>query len=174
VHPTLVFAIAVVFLAVIVAARSAVLVPEGNAYVVEQLGRYSRTLDPGFHLLMPFVETVRARHALAEQALPIAGEPCRTRDDREVFFDGTLAYRISDPERATYGIADVRGGLAGVTRHAQRGAVQDVMLEELHASRSRVEAAVLHAIGPTTTPWGIEPLRYLISDISRHRKESHT
>ena len=173
-HPQLVFAIAVLVFATIVMAKAAVVVPEGNAYVVEQLGRYARTLDAGFHLLTPFLEMVRARHSLAEQALPLGTEPCRTRDDREVFVGGTLAYRVTDPESATYAVADLRDGLTAVTRHALRDAIGGVLLEELHASRPAVEAAVVRGVETKVTSWGIVPVRHEIADISRHQKESHT
>jgi len=174
VQPRLVFAIAVLVFATIVVSKAAVIVPEGSAYVVEQMGRYARTLDAGFHLLTPFLETVRARHSLAEQALPLGAEPCRTRDDREVFVGGTLAYRVTDPESATYAVADLRDGLTGVTRHALRDALSGVLLEDLHASRPAVEAAVVRQVQAKVTSWGIVPVRHEIADISRHQKESHT
>lgn len=170
----LVFAITFCVFALIVMSKSAIVVPEGSVYVVESLGRYSKTLDAGFHMLMPFAETVRFRHSLAEQTVAIGTQACRTRDDREVWVDGTLAYRITDAQRASYAVADLSAGLTGVARHALVDAVAGVPLDELHASRSRVEATVVRALGPTTAPWGVEPLRHEISDISRHRKESHT
>ena len=170
----LIMAIALLVFATFVISKSVTIVPQGTAYVVENLGRYSKTLDPGYHVLVPFLDVVRCRHSLAEQTLQSGTEPCRTSDDREVFVDATLAYRITDAERATYAVADLRPAMAGVTRHALRDAVGGVPLDELHASRAAVEAAVVSELGPKTKPWGVEPLRCEITDISRNRKEPHT
>lgn len=166
-YPQILVLGAVVVFSAIVLAKATLIVPKGNAYVIERLGRYQRTLHAGFQLLAPFVEVVRARYSLAEQALAVGAEPCRTRDDREVFVGGTLAYRISDPERATYAVADLREGLTGVTHHALRDAVQGVPLDELHASRRGLEAAVVRGVEPKTTRWGVDALRFEITDISR-------
>lgn len=167
-------AIALIVLGLIVVSRSATRVPVGTAYVVESLGRYAKTLQPGFHLITPFVETVRYRVSLAEQALPIGAEACRTRDDREVWVNGTLAFRVTDAHSALYNVADMRAAMAGVARLAVREAVAGVALDELHASRAAIEAAVVRELGPKTKPWGLEALRHEITDISRHRKETHT
>ena len=174
VNPQLVFVITIFVVAAIVLSKSAVVVPEGSAYVVERLGRYEKTLDAGLHVLTPFMDVVRARLSLAEQTVAIGTQACRTRDDREVWLDGTLAYRITDAERASYAVADLRAGIAGVARHAVADAVGGVPLDELNASRSAVEAGVVRDLGAKTRAWGIEPLRHEITDISRLRKESHT
>jgi regulator of protease activity HflC (stomatin/prohibitin superfamily) len=174
VNGSLIFAIAFLAFGLSVASKSLVSVPEGSAFVVESLGRYAKTLGPGVHVLRPFVEVVRFRHSLAEQSVPLGAVAARTKDDREVFVEGSLAYRITDAERASYAVADLRQGLTGVTQHAIREAVSGVPLDELHASRASVEAAVLRGLAPTATGWGVEPLRHEITDISRLRKESHT
>src|SRR5271169_4111078 len=82
--------------------RTAIVVPQQSAFIVEKLGRYSKTLDAGFHILMPFVETIRYRHTLKEQAIDIPEQECITRDNVMVGVDGILYLKVLDPERASY------------------------------------------------------------------------
>src|SRR6188474_3452951 len=86
--------------------RTAVVVPQQSAYVVERLGRYSATLDAGFHILVPFVDVIRYRHSLKETAIDIPAQVCITRDNVQVGVDGVLYMRVLNPERASYGISD--------------------------------------------------------------------
>jgi regulator of protease activity HflC (stomatin/prohibitin superfamily) len=127
-------AIAVAAMAIVVVGRSAVIVPAGSAYVVERLGRYQRTLGPGFNVVVPLVDAVRFRHSLGEQAIPHAAPECRTRDARPVWVAGRVTVTISQPQKASYQVAaDLR---------------------------------------PAADAWGVAVVRYEITDISRHNKES--
>src|SRR5688572_27897673 len=87
-------------------AKTAIIVPQQSAYVVERLGRYHSTLGAGFHILMPFVDTIRYRHTLKENAVDIPAQVCITRDNVQVGVDGVLYLKVLNPERASYGIAD--------------------------------------------------------------------
>ena len=88
----------------IVLAKTAVVVPQQNAYVVERLGKFSGILNAGFHILVPFLDTIRYRHSLKETAIDIPEQICITRDNVQVGVDGILYMKILDPERASYGI----------------------------------------------------------------------
>ncbi|HUL79946.1 MAG TPA: SPFH domain-containing protein, partial [Vicinamibacteria bacterium] len=92
------------FFAFYVIAKTAVVVPQQNAYVVERLGRFAGVLDAGFHILVPFVDAIRYRHVLKEQAMEIAEQVCITKDNVQVAVDGILYLKVMDPERASYGI----------------------------------------------------------------------
>src|SRR5678815_1955664 len=96
----------VVALVVFVIAKTAIVVPQQNAYVVENLGKYSRTLRAGFHILVPFIERIAYRHSLKEMAIDIPEQVCITKDNVQVGVDGVLYMQILDPERASYGIQD--------------------------------------------------------------------
>ena len=98
------FAIAIVVIFVL--AKTAIVVPQQSAFVVEYLGKYNRTLQAGFHILVPFVERIAYRHSLKEQALDIPEQTCITKDNVQVGVDGVLYLRILDPQRASYGITD--------------------------------------------------------------------
>ena len=80
----------IVILVVFVIAKTATVVPQQNAYVVEKLGKYSRTLPPGFHILMPFVDRVAYKHSLKERAMEIPEQLCITKDNVQVGVDGVL------------------------------------------------------------------------------------
>src|SRR5262245_62917270 len=86
--------------------KTAVVVPQQNAYVVERLGRFSGVLEAGFHILVPFVDVIRYRHVLKEQAIDIPEQVCITKDNVQVAVDGILYLKILDPERASYGISN--------------------------------------------------------------------
>ena len=93
-------------LVVITIAKTAVVVPQQSAYVVERLGRYHATLAAGFHVLLPFVDVIRYRHSLKETAIDIPAQVCITRDNVQVGVDGILYLKVLNPERASYGITD--------------------------------------------------------------------
>ena len=103
----LIVAFFLAFLVIVVLAKTAVVVPQQNAYVVERLGKYSGTLNAGFHILIPFLDVVRYKHSLKEEALDIAEQVCITRDNVQVGVDGVLYLKVLNPERASYGIATI-------------------------------------------------------------------
>ena len=98
--------ILVALLVVLVIYKTAVVVPQQSAYVIERLGRYHATLNAGFHVLVPFVDAIRYKHTLKEQALDIPAQVCITRDNVQVGVDGILYLKVLNPERASYGISD--------------------------------------------------------------------
>ena len=93
-------------LVLIIIAKTAVVVPQQSAFVVERLGKFSGTLDAGFHVLVPFVDVIRYRHSLKEQSIDIPAQVCITRDNVQVGVDGILYLKVLNPERASYGIGD--------------------------------------------------------------------
>ena len=98
--------IVLAFVIIVVVAKTAVVVPQQSAYVVERLGKYSGTLGAGFHILIPFLDVVRYKHSLKEQAVDIPPQVCITRDNVQVSVDGVLYLKVLNPERASYGIGD--------------------------------------------------------------------
>src|SRR5436853_7142676 len=103
-------------LVIIVLSRTAVVVPQQSAFVVERLGRYRATLDAGFHILLPFIDAIRYRHSLKEHAGEIPEQICITRDNVQVHVDGVLYLTLLNPERASYGVTDY---LFAITQLAQ-------------------------------------------------------
>src|SRR5437762_11665783 len=99
---TFVFAI----FAIILVSRIARVVPQQQAWVVERLGKYSDTLQAGFHILIPFLDTVRYKHSLKEIAVDVPEQICITKDNVQVAVDGILYFKVLNAERASYGISD--------------------------------------------------------------------
>ena len=98
--------IVIAVIVVIVLAKTATVVPQQSAFVIENLGKYSRTLQAGFHILIPFVERVAYRHSLKEIAIDIAEQICITRDNVQVGVDAVLYMQVLDPHLASYGITN--------------------------------------------------------------------
>src|SRR5512138_2454456 len=98
----------VVLLVIFVIARTAVVVPQQNAYVIEYLGKYSRTIQAGFHILVPFVERIAYKHNLKEEALDIPEQICITKDNVQVGVDGVLYMQVLDARSASYGITNYK------------------------------------------------------------------
>src|SRR5579871_1074972 len=86
--------------------QTATVVPQQSAYVIEHLGKYSRTLSAGFHVLVPFMERIAYKHSLKEIAIDIAEQICITRDNVQVGVDGVLYMQVMDPHLASYGITN--------------------------------------------------------------------
>ena len=168
----LIAGLAVLAVALIVLAGAVVLVPQGQAYVVERLGRHHRTLAPGLHVLVPFVDAVRHRHALAETSLDVPRVSCRTRDGALVAVTSRLRYRITDAGRASYDVADHRATLAQLAAASLAEAVAAVDLSEANASRGDVSRAVAARMAAQTGAWGIAVLGHEITDLNRQWKES--
>jgi regulator of protease activity HflC (stomatin/prohibitin superfamily) len=104
--PMLIVAVVGFVLVLIVIAKTAVVVPQQNAYVVERLGRFAGTLGPGFHILLPFFDVIRYKHSLKERAVDVPEQICITRDNVQVGVDGVLYLKVMDAERASYGVSD--------------------------------------------------------------------
>src|SRR6185436_3792680 len=122
--------IVLALIVVITIAKTAVVVPQQSAYVVERLGKYSSTLDAGFHILVPFVDAIRYRHSLKETAMDIPEQVCITRDNVQVHVDGILYLRVLNPERASYGINDFQFALMQLAQTALRSEIGKIELDK--------------------------------------------
>jgi regulator of protease activity HflC (stomatin/prohibitin superfamily) len=161
----LIVAIAFVLLVFFVIARTAVVVPQQSAYVVERLGQYSRTLRAGFHILVPFVDVIRYRHSLKESAVDIPEQVCITRDNVQVGVDGVLYLQVMDPERASYGVADYAFAISQLAQTTLRSEVGKIELDRTFEERTQINVAVVQELDKASEPWGIKVLRYEIKNI---------
>lgn len=159
----------VIILAVLVLfviAKTAVVVPQQSAYVVERLGKYSSTLNAGFHILVPFVDVIRYRHILKESAVDIPEQVCITRDNVQVHVDGILYMRVLNPERASYGINDYQFGLSQLAQTALRSEIGKIELDKTFEARTSINAQVVNELDKASEPWGVKVLRYEIKNIT--------
>jgi regulator of protease activity HflC (stomatin/prohibitin superfamily) len=157
------------FLAVLVLfviARTAIVVPQQSAYVVERLGRYSGTLGAGFHILMPFVDTIRYRHSLKESAVDIPAQVCITRDNVQVGVDGVLYLKVLNPERASYGISDYLFAITQLAQTTLRSEVGKIDLDKTFEERTNINTSVVSELDKASEAWGVKVLRYEIKNIT--------
>jgi regulator of protease activity HflC (stomatin/prohibitin superfamily) len=155
-----------ILLAVIILAKTAVVVPQQSAFVVERLGRYSGTLQAGFHILTPFVDVIRYRLSLKEQAMDIPEQICITRDNVQVAVDGILYLKILSAERASYGISDYIFAIRQLAQTTLRSEVGKIVLDKTFEERTAINASVVSELDKATEPWGIKVLRYEIKSIT--------
>jgi regulator of protease activity HflC (stomatin/prohibitin superfamily) len=160
----LLFVLAV--LALVIIAKTAVVVPQQSAFVVERLGRYYSTLGAGFHILAPFVDTIRYRHSLKELAFDIPAQVCITRDNVQVGVDGVLYLKVLNPERASYGISDYMFAISQLAQTTLRSEVGKIDLDKTFEERTHINTAVVSELDKATESWGVKVLRYEIKNIT--------
>jgi regulator of protease activity HflC (stomatin/prohibitin superfamily) len=165
----LIVAVIVAVLAVIVISKTAIVVPQQSAYVVEVFGKYSRTLSAGFHILIPFIERVAYRHSLKEQALDIAEQICITKDNVQVGIDGVLYMQVLDAARASYGIADHVFAISQLAQTTLRSEIGKIDLDRTFEERAAINANVVMELDKASEPWGVKVLRYEIKNINPPR-----
>ncbi|PJA78454.1 MAG: paraslipin [Nitrospirae bacterium CG_4_9_14_3_um_filter_51_5] len=159
---TLVLAI----LAFIILAKTAVVVPQQSAYVVERLGKYASTLNAGLHILIPFLDVIRYKHTLKEMALDIPEQICITRDNVQVGVDGVLYIKVLDAERASYGITDYRFAISQLAQTTLRSEIGKIDLDKTFEERTTINISVVNELDKASAPWGAKVLRYEIRNIN--------
>lgn len=159
---TLVFAA----LALLILKKTAVVVPQQSAYVVERLGKYSSTLNAGLHILVPFIDVIRYKHSLKELALDIAEQICITKDNVQVGVDGVLYIKVLDAERASYGITDFRFAISQLAQTTLRSEIGKIDLDRTFEERSTINISVVNELDKASSPWGVKVMRYEIKNIN--------
>jgi regulator of protease activity HflC (stomatin/prohibitin superfamily) len=162
-------AIAIAIAIIILLGKTAVVVPQQNAFVIESLGKYSRTLRAGFYILVPFVERIAYRHTLKEQATDIPEQVCITRDNVQVGVDGVLYLQVLDPERASYGIASYLFAIQQLAQTTLRSEIGKIDLDRTFEARGTINANVVSELDKASEPWGVKVLRYEIKNINPPR-----
>jgi regulator of protease activity HflC (stomatin/prohibitin superfamily) len=159
-------AIALAVLVVVLVAKTATVVPQQSAYVVEHLGRYSRTLSAGFHILVPFMERVAYKHSLKEIAIDIPEQVCITRDNVQVGVDGVLYMQVLDPHLASYGITNFGFAISQLAQTTLRSEIGKIELDRTFEARGIINATVVSELDKASAPWGVKVLRYEIKNIT--------
>ena len=162
---TVVVLILVALLVLFILFKTAVVVPQQSAFVVERLGRYHTTLNAGFHILVPFVDAIRYRHSLKEQALDIPAQVCITRDNVQVGVDGILYLKVLNPERASYGISNYLFAITQLAQTTLRSEVGKIDLDRTFEERASINAEVVGELDKASESWGVKVLRYEIKNI---------
>jgi regulator of protease activity HflC (stomatin/prohibitin superfamily) len=137
--------------------------------VVEYLGRYSRTLQAGFHILFPWVERIAYKHSLKEQAIDIPEQICITKDNVQVGVDGVLYLQVLDASRASYGITNYGFAISQLAQTTLRSEIGKIELDRTFEERATINSNVVSELDKASAPWGVKVLRYEIKNIAPPR-----
>ena len=162
---SLLFGGLVAVLVIVILVKTARVVPQREQFVVERLGKFSKTLDAGFHILVPFVDAVAYKHTLREQTFDVASQSCITQDNISVEIDGVIYMQVSDARAASYGIEDYRFAVSQLAQTTLRSEIGKIELDRTFEERETINAQVVNAVDRAAEPWGVKILRYEIKDI---------
>ena len=158
----LVFAVAVIFFIF----QTFKIVPQQNAWVVERLGRYDRTLTPGLKFVVPLVEKVAYKHSLKEVPLDVPSQVCITRDNTQLQVDGIIYFQVTDPMRASYGSSNYVFAITQLAQTLLRSVIGKMELDKTFEERDSINGSVVSALDEAATNWGVKVLRYEIKDLT--------
>ncbi|MCI5064250.1 paraslipin [bacterium] len=158
--------VALVILSIVAVVKTATIVPQQAAYVIERLGKYSKTLDAGFHILIPFIDRIAYRHSLKEHAYDTAHQVCITKDNVQVHVDGVLYLQVLHAERASYGIDNYVFAITQLAQTTLRSEIGKLDLDRTFEERAMINTAIVDEIDKAADPWGVKVLRYEIKDIT--------
>jgi len=157
--------VGVLFLAFIVFVKTIRIVPQKMAYIVERLGKYYKTLEAGFHILVPFIDKVAYKHTLKEQALDVPPQDCITKDNIMVEVDGILYMQVIDPQKASYGIRDYQFASVQLAQTTMRSVMGKLDLDKTFEERESINSEIVDAVDKASDPWGVKVTRYEVKNI---------
>ena len=159
----------VAFIVLVTIVKTAVIVPQKTAYIIERLGKYRCTLDAGFHILIPFFDRVAYKHTLKEQAIDVPPQECITKDNIMVSVDGILYMQVMDPAKASYGIGNYLFATTQLAQTTMRSEMGKLDLDRSFEERTTINQAIVNAVDKASDPWGIKVTRYEIKNITPPR-----
>ncbi len=160
------YAIVLLAVAVIFIAQTLKVVPQQNAWVVERLGKYHATLNPGLNFLLPFIDRVAYKHNLKEIPLDVPSQVCITRDNTQLQVDGILYFQVTDAMRASYGSSNYIMAVTQLAQTSLRSVIGKLELDKTFEEREMINAQVVNAIDEAALNWGVKVLRYEIKDLT--------
>jgi regulator of protease activity HflC (stomatin/prohibitin superfamily) len=141
------------------------IVPQKMAFIIERLGKYSSTLEAGFHVLIPFIDKVSYKHTLKEQAVDVASQTCITKDNIAVEVDGILYMQVVDPKKASYGINNYQFAATQLAQTTMRSVIGKLDLDKTFEERETINSAIVEAVDKASDPWGVKVTRYEVKNI---------
>jgi regulator of protease activity HflC (stomatin/prohibitin superfamily) len=157
--------IGVILFALIVFYKTIRIVPQKSAFIVERLGKYTKTLEAGFHILFPFLDKVSYKHTLKEQAIDVPPQACITGDNIAVEVDGIIYLQVTDPKKASYGINRYQFASTQLAQTTMRSVIGKLELDKTFEERETINSAIVGAVDKASDPWGVKVTRYEVKNI---------
>ncbi|MEO1329832.1 MAG: SPFH domain-containing protein [Pseudomonadota bacterium] len=164
--PSFIVAIILVALAIVVIAKAVRIVPQGEQWTLETFGKYTKTLEPGIHVIIPLYQTVGAKLNMMESVLDIPSQDVITKDNTMVKADAVAFYQIMDAAAAAYQVRDLERAMVNLTMTNIRTVLGSLDLDELLSNRDDINARLLRVIDQATNPWGVKITRVEIKDLT--------
>ncbi|MBU1610299.1 MAG: SPFH/Band 7/PHB domain protein [Proteobacteria bacterium] len=162
---SLIVLVLIAILVIVLFLKSAVVVPQRTAVIVERLGKFNRSLQAGFHILIPFMDRVAYRRSMKEEVMDIPSQICITRDNVSVEIDGVIYLQVQDAQMSAYGIDDYHRAASQLAQTSLRSAIGKIDLDKTFEERETINQQVVQAVDEAAHTWGIKVLRYEIKDI---------
>ncbi len=153
-------------IAAIFIVRTFKIVPQQNAWVVERLGKYDRTLTPGLKFVIPFIERVAYKHSLKEVPLDVPSQVCITKDNTQLQVDGIIYFQVTDPMRASYGSSNYIFAITQLAQTLLRSVIGKMELDKTFEERDHINLSVVASLDEAAANWGVKVLRYEIKDLT--------
>lgn len=160
------FGIGIIVLVVVVVAKTIKIVSQSDIWVIERLGKFNKTLDGGFHVVLPFIDQVRSKLTVREQMVNIPKQPVITKDNVNIAVDGIVFIKVEDARDATYNVTNVKSAIANLAMTTLRGEIGGMDLDDTLSSRDKLNSKLQLALGSAVDNWGVKIMRVEISEIS--------